>query len=78
MVGGWLWIELWTHDADAATRFYADLVGYELEVLELYGHPYPVFVKGDVPRAGVVNALRASGDADAVAIAALVERVGAS
>jgi predicted enzyme related to lactoylglutathione lyase len=56
LVGGWLWIELWTHDADAATRFYSELVGYEFEVLELDGHPYHVFVVGDEPRAGVVDA----------------------
>jgi predicted enzyme related to lactoylglutathione lyase len=56
VVGGWLWIELWTHDADAATRFYAELVGYEFEVLELDGHPYHVFAVEDEPRAGVVDA----------------------
>jgi predicted enzyme related to lactoylglutathione lyase len=56
VVGSWLWIELWTHDAEAAARFYAELVGYDFEVIELLGQPYHVFIRGDEPRAGVVDA----------------------
>jgi predicted enzyme related to lactoylglutathione lyase len=55
-VNGWLWRELWTHDADAAVDLYATLAGYEPETLELRGQPYRVLKTGDVPRAGVVEA----------------------
>jgi hypothetical protein len=55
-VGDWLWRELWTHDPGAATRFYAELVGYELESIEFEGNPYHVLKAGGVARAGVVSA----------------------
>jgi predicted enzyme related to lactoylglutathione lyase len=28
-VGGWLWTELWTRDAEASVGFYEELIGYE-------------------------------------------------
>lgn len=55
-VGRWLWRELWSHDVEAATGFYAALAGYESDTVELEDHPYRVLRTGKVPRAGVVAA----------------------
>ena len=54
-IGEWMWTELWTHDVDASSRFYGDLVGFELkdEVI-LDDIDYLVFKRNDVPRAGVI------------------------
>jgi predicted enzyme related to lactoylglutathione lyase len=54
--GRWLWRELWTHDVESAIDFYAELAGYELETIQLQGHPYRVLKRGEVPRAGLVQA----------------------
>ena len=55
-VGRWLWRELWTHDVETAAGFYSELVGYESETVDLDGQPYHVLKRGDVPRAGIVEA----------------------
>lgn len=56
--GRWLWRELWAHDPEAAVRFYAELVRYESESVELGGKPYRVMTTDEVPRAGIVEAPR--------------------
>jgi predicted enzyme related to lactoylglutathione lyase len=55
-VGRWLWRELWTHDVESAIGFYSELAGYESETVDLDGRPYHVLKRGDVPRAGVIQA----------------------
>jgi len=53
-VGGWLWTELWTHDVEASVAFYASLVGYEYEIVDLPVLPdYGVLTTGGEARAGV-------------------------
>ena len=56
LMGGWLWRELWTHDVDAAVRFYSELTGYQSETIELGGEDYRVLKRSDVARAGVIRA----------------------
>lgn len=54
-IGDWLWIELWTRELEPSTRFYTDLIGYELTEEELVDNKnYPVLSRDEVPRAGVV------------------------
>jgi len=55
-VGRWLWRELWTHEVESAIGFYSELAGYESETVDLDGQPYHVLKRGDVPRAGVMEA----------------------
>lgn len=53
-VGGWLWTELWTHDVDVSVSFYASLVGYEYEIVNMTVlSDYGVLKTDDRPRAGV-------------------------
>jgi predicted enzyme related to lactoylglutathione lyase len=33
----WVWLDLWTHDVDRATKFYASVVGYQVVPLESDG-----------------------------------------
>jgi len=48
--------ELWAQDRDAAIIFYRAIVGYDLELRELWnGKPYHLLVVSGVPRAGVVQ-----------------------
>jgi len=53
--GAWVWTELWTHDLDAAAKFYADVIGFERGEVEVAGNPYHVFTYGGDNRAGLVK-----------------------
>lgn len=85
-LGDWLWNELWTREIDASTRFYTDLIGYELTEEKLVDNDsYPVLSRDGVHRAGVVSypmkEVRAHWlpyvrVADPEALAARVERLG--
>lgn len=55
-LGDWLWRELHTHDVRGAARFYAALVGYDTEVVDLAGRPYGLLTRGGEPQAGLVKA----------------------
>ncbi len=54
--GRWLWRELWTHDTEGASAFYAELVGYESDTVDIKGGNYRIFKQGGVPRAGLRTA----------------------
>ena len=84
---GWLWDELWTSDVDRATRFYADVVGFDYtdHDVDNSDRSYRVLKMNDAARAGVlanpfedvrpvwVNYLRVD---DPSAITARVEGLG--
>jgi predicted enzyme related to lactoylglutathione lyase len=55
-VGGFIWHELWAHDADAAIRFYRALAGYEAERAGAEDPPYWLLKSQDRLRAGVIEA----------------------
>ena len=54
--GAWLWTELWSHDPDAASSFYADVVGYQRGTIDEPGLPrdYQVFRSAGEPAAGLI------------------------
>lgn len=55
-VGGWLWNELWTHDAPAALELYTSIFGYESEQLEgLDGRNYYLLKKNGTPVGGILG-----------------------
>jgi uncharacterized protein len=55
-VDEWMWIELWTHDTEAAVDFYRALAGYEDTVIgDGGGGRYRLLLRDGVPRAGVVQ-----------------------
>lgn len=86
-VNGWLWNELWTDDVTAATGFYRDVAGYDIEDHDVPGasHSYRLLKSGGEPRAAIlpnpfadvvpvwVNYLRVD---DPAAIAARVDELG--
>lgn len=51
---GWAWAELWTHDTQAASEFYADVIGYQPDEVRIGNQDYDVFRDGDAPRAGLM------------------------
>jgi hypothetical protein len=54
--GRWLWIDLVTNDAGAAEAFYAELVGYGVQTVELGDElVYKVVGKDGIARAGIVE-----------------------
>jgi predicted enzyme related to lactoylglutathione lyase len=54
--GSWLWVDLVTHDSQAARDYYAALVGYQSkQVKSKHGETYHIFGRGDRVRAGVVE-----------------------
>lgn len=54
--GSWLWIDLVTNDAAAAEAFYAELVGYEVQTVELGDDlVYKVIGRDGHARAGIVE-----------------------
>jgi hypothetical protein len=55
-VGDWLWRELWTQDPEAASGFYAKLVSWESDNVQLDGQTYRLFKNYDAPQAGLVEA----------------------
>jgi uncharacterized protein len=55
-VGEWLWTELWTHSADSAAAFYAQLLGYTRDTVPgPLGRPYSVLMRDGRPRAGILQ-----------------------
>jgi len=54
--GAWLWTELWSHDPDVASPFYAAVVGYERGAVDEPGMPrgYQVFRSAGEPQAGLI------------------------
>lgn len=51
--GRFVWYELTTSDAQAATRFYTDVVGWTAEVMPMEGFDYTVLKMGDKQVAGL-------------------------
>jgi predicted enzyme related to lactoylglutathione lyase len=56
VIGGWLWWELWTHDAERAMKLLMEVAGYQRETIDLRGVTYRVLRDPKVRRAGVVEA----------------------
>jgi predicted enzyme related to lactoylglutathione lyase len=55
-IGGFHWADYVTTEDQAATRYYADLAGYEVRKIEAGpDHTYKLFVRNRRPRAGVVE-----------------------
>jgi predicted enzyme related to lactoylglutathione lyase len=48
-----LWTELIANDPDAATRFYANVIGYVPHTIERHGGAYTLLASGGVDRAGI-------------------------
>jgi predicted enzyme related to lactoylglutathione lyase len=55
MAGVITWHELITSDVDAATRFYTELLGAELETADMGDFQYPMLKKGDRTHAGFIK-----------------------
>lgn len=53
--GAFSWSELMTTDASAAGEFYANLLGYQVEVADMESGPYTMLKLGQTPVAGVMN-----------------------
>jgi predicted enzyme related to lactoylglutathione lyase len=54
-VSAWLWAELWTTDTDAASRFYAEVAGFDRGTVERNGETYPILSFGGTQRAGLAQ-----------------------
>lgn len=54
-VSAWLWAELWTTDTDAASRFYAEVAGFDRGTVERDGETYPILSFGGTQRAGLAT-----------------------
>lgn len=54
-VGHLVWTELWTHDVEASSSFYTEVVGWERNDREHPDGEYPLFHTGGEPRAGLVQ-----------------------
>ncbi|WP_455204107.1 VOC family protein [Kaarinaea lacus] len=53
---GWLWSELWAHNADSMAEFYSKVGGYQTKAVQSADEPSEVYlVAGDYPRAGIVE-----------------------
>jgi predicted enzyme related to lactoylglutathione lyase len=55
MLNGWLWVELWTVNAEDAGVFYAWLLGYEQDRVKVGGQDYTLLERDSVPVAGVLT-----------------------
>ena len=53
IINGWLWLELWTSNVDAAVPFYERLLGYQGRIIRVGGQPYTLMERDSLPRAGV-------------------------
>lgn len=54
--GGWLWNELWTHDATAALFLYEQVFGYESKQVDTGGErDYYLLGKDDIPMGGILE-----------------------
>lgn len=52
----WVWLDLWTHDVERATRFYGAVAGYRVVPLEQDGPRSGAhLVAGDYARAGIMR-----------------------
>ena len=54
-VSAWLWAELWTTDTDAASQFYAEVVGYNRGTVERNDNAYPVLSRDGKQHAGLAT-----------------------
>ena len=54
-VNGWLWVELWTADVNAAAAFYEYLLGYEQRAVAVAGKDYLLLQQDSTPMAGVLE-----------------------
>jgi len=54
-INGWLWVELWTKDLDAATSFYGNLLGWERQAVTVAGTEYLRFERDSTPMAGLLK-----------------------
>ena len=54
-VGSWVWTELWTHDTDAASKFYGKVIGYEQAEIDRSDDAYLLFQTEGEHRAGLVE-----------------------
>lgn len=54
-VNGWLWVELWTADVNAAAAFYEYLLGYEQRPVAVAGKDYLLLLQDSTPMAGVLE-----------------------
>jgi predicted enzyme related to lactoylglutathione lyase len=54
-IGEFIWYELMTTDADAACRYYGDLVGWQVEDSGLADMDYRILNAGDAPIGGVMQ-----------------------
>jgi len=55
MINGWLWVELWTVNAEDAGTFYAWLLGYDTKRLTVAGQDYTTFRRDSLPIAGLLE-----------------------
>jgi predicted enzyme related to lactoylglutathione lyase len=56
---GWRWAELWTHDTGAAATFYREVIGYEIENVDVGGSIYTAFGTAGQRNAGLIELQRA-------------------
>ena len=54
-LNGWLWVELWTVDVNAAAVFYEYLLGYERRTVAVAGKDYMLLQQDSTPRAGLLK-----------------------
>ena len=62
MHGMFCWNELMTRDADAAKKFYTDLIGWTAEESDMGGMKYTMFKAGDKQAAGLMKIDDHAGD----------------
>jgi len=55
---GWRWAELWTHDTGAAASFYREVIGSEIQNVEIGNEIYTAFGSGDRHSAGLIELQR--------------------
>ena len=53
--GSFHWNELWAAEASRAVGFYTEVLGYEVETMEMPNGRYHVLKNGDTPRAGIMT-----------------------
>lgn len=55
LINGWLWVELWTVDVDAASAFYGNLFGFDVKTVSVAGKDYMLFERDSTPMAGLLK-----------------------
>ena len=58
-MGSWFWNELWTSDDRKALDFYETMFGFNHEAMHMGPTTYYMLRKGDLPRAGLCQAVNA-------------------